>query len=115
MKETYKAGWRIWIEGESATFLGEGRVRLLEQIEASGSINEASRKMGMSYKKALKLLDSMNSQSESPLVISNSGGKGGGGSVVTEEGKRAIRRFRELSEKCDAFINEELKNFHLHE
>ena len=115
MKTSYKVKSRIWIEGKTATFLGEGRVELLEHVLETGSINEASKKMGMSYKKALRLLDTMKSQYGKPLIVSNSGGKGGGGSLVTEEGKRMISWFRTLSLKCESFLNEELKTLQANE
>jgi molybdate transport system regulatory protein len=109
MDPHFKIGFRIWISGETATFLGEGRVSLLRYIHETGSISEASKRMGISYKKALKLLDTMNKQSLKPLVVSVTGGAKGGGSVVTQEGLKAIETFQQLSRGCANYLNKELK------
>lgn len=89
---------RVWIEGETATFMGEGRYRLLRNITKTGSINEACKRMNMSYKKALRLIETMNSQTNEPLVVSVSGGKGGGGTKVTKAGEKAMKVYSDL---CD--------------
>jgi molybdate transport system regulatory protein len=106
MSKQLSVGFRLWIEGEDATFMGEGRANLLQHIHETGSINEASRRMGISYKKALKLIDTMNALAPSPLVVSTSGGLKGGGSVVTERGMTAIATYRDLKEGCSAYLEQ---------
>lgn len=93
MAADYQLRGRIWIEGPEGTFLGYGRVVLLERIRDHGSISAAARSMEMSYRHAWKLVDSMNRQSRKPVVVSSSGGRGGGGTRLTEEGVRAIEAF----------------------
>lgn len=83
----------MWIEGPDGTFLGYGRVVLLERIREHGSISAAARSMEMSYRHAWKLVDSMNRQSRSPVVRMSTGGRGGGGASLTEAGECAIRTF----------------------
>lgn len=83
----------MWIEGPEGTFLGYGRIVLLERIRDCGSISAAARSMKMSYRHAWKLVDSMNRQSTSPLVQSSTGGKGGGGAVLTKAGEKGIEAF----------------------
>lgn len=100
---------RIWIYSESGSFLGEGRIELLRQIDATGSISKAAKEMKMSYKKAWQLVNSMNAQLQEPLVIGSIGGLNGGGSVLSDSGKRLIQLFTELNEKNRLFLNEELK------
>lgn len=100
---------RIWIEHNDQIFLGLGRVRLLEQILLDGSINKASKSLNMSYKKAWKLVDSMNKVSEKPLVKTSSGGKGGGGTLVTSFGKQMVLYFRELETKSFEFFDAQSK------
>jgi molybdate transport system regulatory protein len=92
----YRAHGRIWIEGPDGTFLGYGRVVLLERIREHGSISAAARSMGMSYRHAWKLVDSMNRQSRTPVVTMSVGGRGGGGACLTESGERAIDAFWSL-------------------
>jgi len=99
---------RLWIEGRNGAFLGQGRTTLLQSIEEHGSISKAASSMNLSYLKAWKLVDSMNKASKKPLVVRVSGGKGGGGSTLTEYGRNAISIYEELNKKCDAFLQKEL-------
>ncbi|MCX5865557.1 MAG: winged helix-turn-helix domain-containing protein [Deltaproteobacteria bacterium] len=84
---------RLWLEGKEGTFLGYGRVVLLERIKESGSIAQAAKSMEMSYKHAWDLLASMNSQAGCKLVETSRGGKSGGGARLTPTGERAIAVF----------------------
>ncbi len=84
---------RLWLEGEEGTFLGYGRVVLLERIREYGSLAQAARSMEMSYKHAWDLLDSMNRQAGCKLVETSRGGKSGGGARLTPTGERAIAVF----------------------
>lgn len=93
MQNRYRLRGRIWIEGPDGTFLGYGRVVLLERIRDHGSISAAARSMEMSYHHAWKLVESMNRQSRCPVVEKNTGGRGGGGAVLTEAGMRGIECF----------------------
>jgi len=101
----YKIKSRIWIEGNNGTFLAEGRIELLKQIIASGSISAAAKSMKMSYKKAWEIIDGMNKEAKKPLVIRVSGGKGGGGTQVTIEGERAIVLYEKLNKKCQKYMD----------
>lgn len=102
---------RIWVEGEGGTFLGYGRVVLLERIKQYGSITMAAKSMQMSYRAAWELVDSMNKQSKTLLVETTTGGKGGGGARLTEAGERAIEAFWKLYKKFEEFLNEEVREF----
>lgn len=105
MEAEYRLRGRLWIEGPEGTFLGYGRVVLLERIRAHGSISAAARSMEMSYRHAWKLVDSMNRQSRSPVVHRSTGGKGGGGAVLTEAGERAVACFWAAHDDFKAFID----------
>ena len=105
---SYKIKSRIWIEGENGTFLAEGRIHLLKEISETGSISSAAKAMKMSYKKAWEIIDGMNKESRKPLVMRVSGGKGGGGTQVTEEGLRAIDMFDKLNKKCQNYLDKEI-------
>ena len=113
-KETMQPGFvcrgRIWIENNGETFLGFGRIALLERIQEYGSISKAARSMEMSYKHAWDLIDSMNRQSPKPLVVTSKGGKGGGGAVLTEAGKKAIKYFTDLHARLATFLEQETNN-----
>jgi len=76
--------------------LGPGKAELLERITRTGSIAAAGREMGMSYKRAWQLVDTMNAMFRAPLVESTRGGAKGGGAVVTETGQTVLAEFRAL-------------------
>jgi molybdate transport system regulatory protein len=92
-KPSYHCRGRIWIDGKEGTFLGYGRIVLLERIRQYGSITKAAKSMDMSYRHAWELVDSMNRQAARPFVVTSAGGKGGGGTMVTDAGERAISLF----------------------
>lgn len=94
----------VWIEGPEGALLGIGRVELLEQIRAGGSISAAARAMGMSYRRAWELIDSMNRQFGEPLVIKTTGGRGGGGAQLSDAGEKAIAAFKDLDEAFREFM-----------
>ena len=98
---------RVWIDGTGGTFLGHGRVVLLERIREYGSITKAAKSMEMSYRRAWDLVDSMNRQAKRPFVELATGGKGGGGARVTEEGEHAVQLFWKFSEDFQRFLEKE--------
>lgn len=94
-KSTSSFEWqgRLWLKGPEGTFLGYGRVVLLERIQDHGSIAKAAKSMEMSYKHAWDLLNSMTQQAGCPLATTTKGGKGGGGAILTPAGEKAIAVF----------------------
>ena len=76
--------------------LGPGKADLLEGIARTGSIAAAGRDMGMSYKRAWQLVETMNAMFRDPVVESTRGGAKGGGAVLTEAGKAVLHEFRSL-------------------
>ena len=79
---------------------------LLEQIEACGSLSEAARRLRFSYRRAWMLLDAMNKQWPSPLVITAIGGKSGGGAKLTELGQQALRTFRDIQLQVEHLLGQ---------
>lgn len=110
-RETYPDGLycrgRIWIEREGETYLGFGRIVLLERIEEFGSILQAAKSMEMSYKQAWDLVEVMNRLAATPLVVTKKGGRGGGGATLTEAGQAAIREFHAMQERLEAYLSAE--------
>lgn len=76
--------------------LGRGKIELLEQIRATGSISAAGRAMGMSYRRAWLLADSMNQAFGKPVVETAQGGERGGGARLSPLGEALIERFRRM-------------------
>ena len=75
---------------------GENRIRLLEAVDTHGSITRAARALPMSYKCAWDAIDAMNNLSEQALVERSAGGRQGGGTRLTDAGRRLIATFRAL-------------------
>lgn len=85
---------RLWLA--PGLWLGPGKADLLELIARTGSISEAGRQMGMSYKRAWSLVTGMNAMFAQPLVLSERGGAGGGGATLTATGTEVLARFRRI-------------------
>src|SRR5258706_15841812 len=76
--------------------IGPGKIQLLEQIAALGSIAAGGRALGMSYRRAWELTNELNSLFDRPVIISKTGGKKGGGAVLTALGLTIISRYRAI-------------------
>ena len=74
--------------------VGPGKVDLLEAIGASGSITAAAKELGMSYRRAWLLVDTMNRCFTGPVVAAEAGGTRGGGTALTPLGAEVVRRYR---------------------
>jgi molybdate transport system regulatory protein len=81
---------------------GPGKAELLALIGQTGSINQAAKRMGMSYMRAWSLVQTMNRCFKKPLVIATHGGEGGGGAELTEAGRRMLALYRQLESKTSA-------------
>lgn len=89
-------------------YIGPGRADLLEGIAETGSIAEAAKGMGMSYKRAWSLVQSLNDGYGAPLVETQRGGKGQGASL-TVEGRRVLDAYRRMQHATRDAIAPEVK------
>lgn len=103
-KEEISLDGSIWFQKAENRFLGGDRIALLEKIDELGSISSAAKAAGISYKTAWHLVNMMNNLSEKPLVDRMTGGKGGGGTVLTREGKKIVEQFRIVQEEHRRFL-----------
>ena len=76
--------------------IGPGKVRLLEAIGRTGSISQAGRELGMSYRRAWLLIDDMRRCFRQVVVRARPGGSLGGGAVLTEFGTELVRDYRAI-------------------
>ena len=102
-----KVNGSLWLEGNGKRFFGPGPVQLLELIQETGSINQAAKRMKMSYKKAWEIINTLNEQSAQPLILTQAGGSSGGGSVISEEAKELITYYKGLRERFKTFLKKE--------
>ena len=85
--------------------IGIGKIELLEGIALTGSLSQAARRMRMSYRRAWLLLADLNKGFDRPVVHSSTGGRGGGGAVLTPLGVRLVAGYRELEAKILPLAN----------
>lgn len=81
-------------------FFGEGPARLLRGIEEKGSLRASAMSMDMAYTKALKLMKQAEQDLGFPLITRTTGGKAGGGSVLTPQGKRWLKQYEAYRDAC---------------
>ena len=84
--------------------MGPGKADLLEVIARTGSISAAGRDLGMSYRRAWLLVDTMNRCFAKPLVETRPGGGKSAGARLTEEGEAALAAYRALSAQVEGGI-----------
>lgn len=84
----------LQLSTDLGAFLGDKRVRLLEAIGRCGSISQAAKEVPLSYKAAWDAVDAMNNLADQPLVERTTGGRTGGGTVLTDHGRRVIALYR---------------------
>ena len=100
MAQCGMARLRVSIVFESGARIGPGKARLLESIRETGSISGAAREMGMSYKRAWVLLDSINQAFTEPVVKAAPGGAGGGGASLTPFGTELLERYNRIVDRA---------------
>lgn len=99
---------RIRIVFGESEMIGPGKAELLERIARTGSIAAAGREMGMSYKRAWELVGMLNAMFRDPVVESTRGGAGGGGAVLTDNGRRVLALFRAFEHEAAQLGTERL-------
>lgn len=94
----------VWMTVGGENFGGPGRVELLARIADTGSISQAAKAIGMSYKSAWDAIDAMNNLAGEALVERLTGGKGGGGTRLTARGAQLVRNFRLIDQVHRDFV-----------
>ena len=99
---------KLSIVFEAGARIGPGKAALLESIRDTGSISAAARDMGMPYKRAWMLLDSMNRTFKEPVVEAATGGARGGGATLTPFGADVLDRYRRMLAAAEAAAADDL-------
>lgn len=94
--------------------IGEGKIALLEAIDRCGSISQAARDLGMSYRRAWLLLRSLNVSFDTLVVTTRGGGSDGGGASVTKFGRELIQAFRDVESVLTTHTAERMRNISQH-
>lgn len=101
---------KVWLECEGQPFFGDGRLKLLEAINQTGSINAAAKALGFSYRKVWSQLEDMEKHAPFPLLERRIGGSGGGQTLLTDNAQMLVERFsilcNEINQSADSFFAE---------
>ena len=90
----------LFLDDNGEKFFGEGPARLLRGVEAHGSLRAAAMSMDMAYTKAMKLIRNAENALRFPLIRRSTGGKDGGGSNLTDEGREWLERYEAYRDAC---------------
>lgn len=101
----HKLRGKLEVATEFGSFLGDKRIRLLEAIATHGSISQAAKTVPLSYKAAWDAIDAMNNLADHPLVLRSTGGKNGGGTLLTEHGRKTIALYRALEAEYQSALD----------
>ena len=95
----------LWLQRSGKKVFAEERIALLEMIHELGSITKAAMAVGISYKTAWDLVDLMNNLADRPLVERSVGGRGGGGTALTQAGLEVVKQFHIFDEEHRRFLH----------
>lgn len=104
-----KASLRVFNGSEK--LFGPGKLELLQFIQETGSISQAAKKMGLSYKKAWDMVQSLNQLCKNPIVVASTGGTKGGRTTITPEGLELMKAYQHLLNNFEQFIKDQLPQF----
>jgi molybdate transport system regulatory protein len=104
MMQPFSLRGALWMSAGEDMVADRQRIELLVKIDELGSISRAAKVMGWGYKSAWDAVETMNVLAGSPLVAKAVGGRGGGGTRLTDQGQRLIRTFRLIEREHRRFI-----------
>ena len=91
---------RLRVDFATLCCVGPGKIALLEAIHRTGSLSQAARDLGISYRRGWQLLWSLNTSFRVPVVVTAKGGRGGGGARVTPFGRELIRCYTAFADEA---------------
>jgi molybdate transport system regulatory protein len=103
---------RVRVDFGPDSSIGPGKIALLEHIDSSGSLSQAARELGMSYRRAWLLLDDLNHTFTEPVATASAGGTGGGGAYLTPFGKKIVFAYREVERESGEAARKQLTWLH---
>jgi molybdate transport system regulatory protein len=100
----------VRIDFGSDAAIGPGKIRLLEAIGKTGSISQAGRSLGMSYRRAWLLIDDLNHCFRAPVVVTKPGGAKGGGAKLTRFGVKLIEKYRAIESQAASSAKRQMRD-----
>lgn len=107
-------GARLRLVLRPSVAIGPGKADLLDGIRQTGSIAAAGRRMRMSYKRAWRLVEALNATFDRPLIETTTGGRAGGGAVLTALGEEVLARYRRMEALTEEAVAEEMDALRRH-
>ena len=102
---------KLWIEIDGKPFFGEGRFKLLKGIDKHGSINQAAKAAGIPYRRAWSYLHAMEDRLGIKLIVTQTGGYNGGGTVLSMEAKEFLKRYEGMMSDLEDVLKKKTWNF----
>ncbi|MDD3653900.1 MAG: LysR family transcriptional regulator [Desulfotomaculaceae bacterium] len=99
----FQVKYKLWLE-KDGTVLGDGLIKLLSRVAWFGSISQAARDMGMSYRNAWGKIKLAEKRCGVNLVLTQVGGEMGGGAKLTPEAVELVARFYKLQKEVDESV-----------
>jgi molybdate transport system regulatory protein len=87
---------KLWIDIDGEPVFGRGRMMLLKAIGSTGSINHAAQTVKISYRRAWSYIKAMEERLGIQLVERRTGGKNGGGALLTAEARAFLDKYEQL-------------------
>jgi molybdate transport system regulatory protein len=109
-----RGNFRLRVVLRPGAALGPGKVALLEAIAETGSIRAAGSRFRMSYRRAWGLIAELNAMFKTPLVLAETGGRGGGGATLTPLGRDVVKRFRRMEAETASAIETDFRTLARH-
>lgn len=109
MKAIVEIKSKLWIEIDGKPVFGRGRRFLLEAIDRHGSINQAAKEINISYRKAWGYIKAMEERLGFRLIERQTGGRNGGGAVLTEEAKKFLKKYAELERGIREIVDDKFR------
>ena len=107
-KHSHPLSVRLRVDFGPDSSIGPGKIALLEHIDSSGSLSQAARELGMSYRRAWLLLDDLNHTFTEPVATTSAGGTGGGGAFLTPFGKKLVFAYRDTEREAGEAARKQL-------
>jgi len=104
---------KVWIEVDGEPVFGRGRRFLLEAIDTHGSINRAAEEVGISYRKAWCHIKAMEDRLGVKLIVRQTGGKNGGGAILTDDARAFLKKFETLETGIRDIVDAKFKTLFL--
>jgi len=104
---------KFWIEIGGKPVFGLGKRCLLEAIEKYGSINQAAKESNMSFRKAWSCLNAMEERLGMKLIERQTGGKDGGGAILTKNARTILKKYRDMEKGLQKIVDDRFQKIFL--